>query len=310
MMLNQTKKVLVSSLGLLTVVGLALADDTSSGYSGLETMEQPQVEHIIQVNPGFTYLSEADFDNSILGNVSVWRMDVPARYTMKMGAGDLGFGAFYEYSEYDLERLAGTLDFNTLAFDTFWKAMINDEWGYFLYGSVNLSASTEAALSDGVTGMGGGGVRYVWSKDLSLGLGAVVATRLEDDPGVLPVIALNWQISDRWNLRTLNGATITYDVSGDKTFLLDLGAKYQRREYRVGGDSARRNVGGDYSLTEKMISMELGATYRFCPEFAVRGFVGVAAGREFEVRRNGNEVGDGQDVDASPFVGVRALFTF
>jgi hypothetical protein len=156
-------------------------------------------------------------------------------------------------------------------------------------------------------------VRYVWSKDLSLGVGLAVSTRLEDDPMLLPVIALNWQIDERWNLRTLNGATISYDVSGDKTFLLDLGAKYQRREYRVGGDSARSNprFGGDYSLTEKMISMEVGATYRFCPEFAVRGFVGVAAGRSFEVRRNGNELlGDGQDVDATPFLGVRALFTF
>jgi len=304
MILNKTKRVLVLSLGLLTMGGLALADDTTSGYSGLETMEQPQVAHIIQINPGFTYTPNADFDHNALGKISVWRFDAPVRYTMKTEAGDLGLGAFVEYSEYDTDRLSdagGTTDFVTLAFDAFWKGMVNDNWGYFLYGAVGMSAATEnTTLSDGLTGMGGGGVRYVWSENLSLGLGAVVATRLEHDPVVLPVVALNWQINERWNLRTLNGATISYDVSGDKTFLLDLGARYQRREYRAGDE---------VSLTEKMFSVEVGATYRFCKEFAVRGFVGVDAGRNIEVRASDQEIVD-EDVDAGPFFGVRALVTF
>ena len=299
-MFDQTKKTVVLSLGLLTVASLALADDITSGYSGLDNMEQPQIEHIIQVNPGFTYMSDADFNNSQLGKVNVWRFDVPARYTMKTDAGDLGLGAFYEYSEYDLDKLEGTQDFNTLAFDAFWKGMLNDEWGYFAYGSVNLSASTKATLSDGLTGTGAGGMRYEWSKDLSLGLGVAVSTRLEDDPMILPVIALNWQINDRWNLRTLNGATLTYDVSGDKKFLLDLGVKYQRREYRLQQDA---------SLTETMLTVELGATYRFSPAFAVRGFAGVGAGRQFEVRRSNEKLTE-QDVNAAPIIGVRALFTF
>lgn len=304
MILDKTKRVLALSLGLLSVASLALADDTTSGYSGLETMEQAQIEHTVQVNPGFTYTPEADFDHGRNGKFSVWRLDLPVRYTMKTEAGDLGLGAFYEYSEYDVDRFGGrngTADFNTLAFDAFWKGMINDEWGYFVYGGVGMSAATEdTTLSDGLTGVGGGGARYVWSKDLSLGLGAAVATRLEDDPMVLPIVALNWQINDRWNLRTLNGATISYDVSGDKTFLVDLGARYQRREYRVGSDG---------SLTDKMISVEVGATYRFCTAFALRGFVGIAAGRNIEARLNDHKLGD-DDVDAAPFFGVRALFTF
>ncbi|MCX6925466.1 MAG: DUF6268 family outer membrane beta-barrel protein [Verrucomicrobia bacterium] len=300
LLFDPTKRLVITSLGVLALAGSALAADTTSGYSELEQMEQPATEHVFQVNPGFTYTADADFNNSSLGKLSVWRFDIPAHYTIKTEPGDLKFGVFYEYSEYNLDKLDATQDFNTLAFDTVWKGMLNDEWGYFLYGAVSMSASTHAALSDGLTGAGGAGVRYVWSKDLSLGLGAAVATRLEDDPFVLPVIALNWQINDRWNLQTLNGATISYDVSGDKAFLLDLGAKYQRREYRV-QDNA--------SLTDKMMTLELGATYRFAPEFALRGFVGMTAGRNIEFRQNNEKITD-QDVDPAPFVGVRALFTF
>jgi len=298
--LTQTKRAVASSLGVLALVGAAFADDTTSGYSGLETMEQPQVEQVLQINPGFTYTSDADFDDSSLGKFEVWRFDVPVRYTLKTEHGDLGLGAFYEYSEYDLDRLSGTEDFNTLAFDAVWKGMVDDNWGYFVFGGVALSASKDTGLGNGLTGLGGGGVRYVWSEKLSLGVGAGVASRLEDDPMVLPVIALNWQISDRWNLRTLNGATLTYDITADKKWQADLGAKYQRREYRLDNDT---------SVTDKMITAEVGATYRFCPQFALRGFVGVAAGRNIEIRQNDHKLGD-EDVDAAPFFGVRALCTF
>lgn len=300
MILNQTKRILASSLGMLGVAGVALANDTTSGYSGVETMEGPKLEQKLQINPGFTYLSDADFDTSGFGDLNVWRFGIPARYTLETDPGDFSLGAFYEYSEYELGNWNEDFEFNTLAFDAVWRSMLNENWGYFVYGGVTLAASTDESLGDGLTGVGGGGVRYVWSPNLSLGLGVVVASRLEDDAALLPIIALNWQINDRWNLRTLNGATLTYDLTADKKWQVDLGVRYQRREYRVDDDA---------SLTEKMVSGEVGATYRFNPSLAVRGFVGIAAGRNIEVRADDHKVAD-EDVDAAPFVGVRAMFTF
>jgi uncharacterized protein DUF6268 len=302
MLLDQTKKILASSLGLMSLTGAALAADPTSGYSGLETMEAKRVEQKFQINPGFTYLADADFDHkSRDGKVSVWRFDIPGRYTVSMPQGELRLGAFYEYSSYDFSKLNDDQQFNTLAFDALWKGMFNDNWGYFVYGGVTLSADKDAALSDGLTGVGGGGARYVWSENLSLGLGLAVASRLEDDAFVVPIIALEWQINDRWHLRTLNGATVTYDVTGEKKFFMDLGGRFQRREYRTDH--------GDASLTEKMISVELGAIYHFSPKAAIRGFVGVAAGRNFEIRADDHKVAD-EDVDTAPYFGVRALFTF
>ena len=297
---HQTKKVLFSGLGLLAMAGLALADDITSGYSGLETMQQVAVTNIFQINPGFTYLPDADFNNSRLGHVNVMRFDVPASYTLKMAAGDLRLGAFYEYSEYELSQLDGNKDFNTLAFNTLWKSMLNDDWGYFLYGAVSLSAAKNVELESGLTGIGGGGVQYVWSKDLSLGLGAAVATHMEDNPSVLPIIALNWQINDRWNLTTLNGATISYDFSGDKTFLVDLGVAYQRREYRIENNA---------SLYDRQVTVELGATFHFTPNVGIRGFAGVATGRQFQIRAHDDKIAE-QDVNAAPIIGLRAFFTF
>ena len=304
---QRTKRVLFSSLGLLAMASLALADDITSGHSGLEDMETSSITNVFSVNPGFEWLPNADFNTSRLGQVNVWRFNVPASYTLKTQPGDLRLGVFYEYSEYQFSKLEdlggrdeGRKDFNTLAFNTLWKSMINDDWGYFLYGQVSLSAAKSTDLGNGLTGMGGGGVQYVFSDKLRLGLGAAVATHTEEDPSVLPIIALNWQINDRWTLTTLNGATITYDVTGDKKFLLDLGAAYQRREYAI-----EKNT----SLYDRQYTLELGATYNFTPNVGIRGYAGVATGRKFQVRHNDQKIVD-QDVDAAPIIGVRAMFTF
>lgn len=302
--LAQFKTLAFTGLGALAFASLALADDTTSGYTGLETMEEPQVEQLLQVSPAFTYIVPAEIHHTDV-DISTLRFDVPVHYTIKTDPGDLRLGTFYEHSKYILEDNPNQ-NFNTLTFDLLWKAMINDNWGYFAYGAVGFSTSTHADFGDGLTGIGGGGVRYVWSENLSLGLGAAVATRMEDDPLVLPIIALNWQIDDRWNLRVLNGATISYDVSGDKKFLVDLGAKYQRREYRT---KDALGTTGNGSLIDKMITVEVGATYNFTPKFGLRGFVGVSAGRNIEARENNDKAWD-EDVDAAPFVGARAFITF
>lgn len=289
------------SVGLLSVAGLAFADDTTSGYSGLESMDSHQVEQKFQINPGFTYSAEADFDDSAMGDVSVWRFDIPARYTLTLEQGEFGLGGFYEYSEYDFGNITDDQDFNTLAFDAVWKSMFNDKWGYFLYGAMGWSASTDASLSDGFTGGGALGGRYVVSKDLNFGLGLGVASQLEDDPMFMPIISVNWRINDRWNLRVLNGATISYDISGEQRFVLDAGVKYQRRQYALDHS--------DTAAIDKAINCELGATYRFSPTVALRGFVGVAAARNIEIRNDDHKLGD-EDVDAGAYFGVRALFTF
>ena len=301
---QRAKTLCVSALSMAALATVSLADDITSGHSALETMEQETVEHKLQVNPGFTYVGETDFKNDRLGKMGVWRLDLPARYTMKTEAGDLGIGAFYEFSEYHVEDLIPTgynyYDFNTLAFDTYWKGMIDDNWGYFVYGAVGLSSSTHVGFGTGLTGMGGGGAQYVWSKDLSLGIGALVATQMEDDPRVLPIIALNWQINERWALRTLRGVTVSYDVTGDKKFVADLGVSMMRREYRIDPDVA---------MTDNGWGLELGGTYRFSEAFALRGAVGALVGRNIQAWDNGDKLTQ-KDVESAPYVSVRALLTF
>jgi hypothetical protein len=266
-------------------------------------METQQVKHELQVSSGFTYVSEADFDTSAFGDVTIWRADLRSRYIMGTEHGDLGLGAIYEYSHYDLDSTFGSGDFdmNTLAFDAYWKGMFDEKWGYFVYGAVGASADSDENLLDGVTGVGALGGRYVHSENLSFGLGLAVASRLEDDAAILPVIIVNWHFAERWNLKVLNGVGISYDLTEEKDWVVDLGVRYQRREYRAGSSEG--------SFIDKQVGVELGVTYRACENFSVRGFVGVATGREFELRNDDSKVLD-DDVDSAAMFGIRATLSF
>ena len=295
--------VFASSLGLLALTSIGRADDITSGHSQLETMDTHEVKQELKISSGFTYIGEADFDTGAFGDVEVWRADLRGRYIMGTEHGDLGLGAIYEYSHYDLDTAFSSSDFdmNTLAFDAYWKGMFDEKWGYFVYGAVQASADSDENLLDGVTGVGALGGRYVYSEDLNFGLGFAVASRLEDDASIMPVIIVNWHFAERWNLHVLNGASISYDLTEEKDWVVDLGVRYQRREYRAGSS--------DSSFIDKQVGIELGLTYRACESFSVRGFVGVATGREFEVRNDDHKVVD-DDVDTAPMFGIRANLSF
>jgi hypothetical protein len=307
---NRRQALLALALAPFLAATSAKSEGVTSGHSTLDTLETKEAKREFHVSAGFSHTFDAEFDHDEFGDVSVTRLDSRVAYIMDVGPGELGLGGFYEFSWYNLDILDDEeFNFHRLSFDSFYKGMVNENWGYFGYGAITFAADTDANLGDGIMGTVAGGARYVWSEDLSLGFGLSVSTSLEDDPRVWPVIALNWNINDRLNLRTLNGATLTYDITGERKLFVDGSVRYQLREYRLDDDALGPGSGDDQSIIESMIVGEAGVTYRFTPQFGVRGFVGFVAAREFEVRSDDDEIGD-EDADAAPIIGLRAFLSF
>jgi len=71
--LSESKKAALACAGVVALAGLALADDTTSGYSSLETMGQPQIEHVIQINPGTPICRMRTLTIATWARWSVWR---------------------------------------------------------------------------------------------------------------------------------------------------------------------------------------------------------------------------------------------
>ena len=298
----------LSCVATLTMAGSALGQELTSGNSSLETKVDSDVTNVFTLAPSFTHLFDSDFKGTDNGNVSVTRADMRVGYAMKSDQAEFGLGGLYEFSNYDFSKL-GYEEFNRLAFSAYYKGMVNDNWGYFGYGAVEMAANTGAALGNGVMGTLGGGARYVWSDKLSLGFGLAASSSLEDNSRVLPVIILNWQINDRWALRTLNGVTVTYDLMGDKKTFLDAGVNYQRREYRLEKHSSFGNYSTAPSMVETLVNIEFGVTHNFNKDISLRGFVGLVGGRGYDIYENGHKRFT-KSVDTGGMVGVRAIFRF
>lgn len=149
------------------------------------------------------------------------------------------------------------------------------------------------------------------SEDLTIGPGLGVFSRLEDGTRIFPVLAIDWDISDRWNLATGNGAgssqgpglTLKYKLSDAWSF--GLTGRYEEFEFRLNNTGfAPGGVGRDQSFP-----IVASAVLTPNPKLKFSVFAGASMLGNLEVK----EVGGGRlesDYDAALLVGASAEIRF
>ena len=149
------------------------------------------------------------------------------------------------------------------------------------------------------------------SEDLVIGPGIGVLSRLENGARVFPLLAIDWNISDRWNLATGKGAgssqgaglTLNYKFNDDWSFALT--GRYEKLEFRLGNKGiAPGGVGRDRSYP-LVVSADLTPNPRL--RFSV--FAGASLLGKLEVKSlSGNKIKS--DYDPALLVGASAEFRF
>ncbi len=118
---------------------------------------------------------------------------------------------------------------------------LDDEWSYFFGGIVEFSAERDADFGDAFTGGGLVGARYAFTDTFALSFGIIAKTRLEKNALFFPLIAVEWQITDKVRLTTRGlGGALTYTINDHWTF--EAFAEYEAREYRL--DDTGPNISG------------------------------------------------------------------
>lgn len=254
----------------------------------------------------------ADLD---AGSFAVWRAsaEVGMRYDFSESL-RLVLSLRQEFSEYDFAG-ATTLvpgdaepweDVHSSRVEARLAGRFEGAWGWVVGGAGRLSFEPGADVGSSLLGLGYGGIQYRFSDDFSLTLGAGVASRLEDDARVFPLVALEWRVSEQVRVRSdgLGLAVIAQVADG---WELVMRGAYESREWRLSED---RGVLADGVARDDRVVVGGEVAWKPTPRFRIAVQGGVAMWQELEaLTAAGVTVGE-QEGDPSPYVGLVASLTF
>jgi hypothetical protein len=143
------------------------------------------------------------------------------------------------------------------------------------------------------------------NENLTIGPGIGVFQRLEDGTRIFPVLAIDWNISERWNLSTGGGLassqgpglTLSYKLS--KVWSFGLTSRYEKVEFRLDEDGTTPNgIGRDQS-----IPLVLSAVWEPNKNVKLAAFAGMEFAGKLKLKDAYGDLISESDYDTAPIYG-------
>ena len=183
---------------------------------------------------------------------------------------------------------------------------IDDKWSVIGGVLIDFSGEADADVGDSGTYGGFGMVRYAFSDRLALSVGLGGKSRLEDDARVIPLLGVEWKITDRVTLSS-EGPGLRLTASINDQWSAWVSGAWESREYRLEDDHA---VFADGVARDERVPVRAGATWSPSRRVSVDAFVGVVLYQKYEfLDRDGNEALE-DNTDPAPMIGLSAQFSF
>lgn len=221
--------------------------------------------------------------------------------TLGAGGADYSFGDVPLWDDVEERRLSVSF-----------RTRLGERASMILVPSLRETAEDGASLSDGRTWGVIGAVFWEVSDSLSIGPGVGVFTRLEQDRTIFPFLAIDWDVTDRWNLSTGQGVGATQgpglSLSYAVTDALRVGiaGRIESVSFRLDGDGAGPDGVGEHD------SLPVVATVGWQPNpgTSVSAFAGMEYGGKLTVRDAQGRVVSRTDYDNAPVVGGQVTLRF
>ncbi len=260
------------------------------------------------------YTFDADFDDAA-GDVSIFRIGAGVEVGLPAGErGRLALGVKEEFSSYDI----GGAPFGGSAGDDFephiqsltarYSRPLSADWSMLVLADMTLAGEWDADLDDKITYGAGLLFNYAVSEDLTLGAGARVYTRIEDDVMVLPMFNIQWQIDERWRLAVGRGATVAYAFDDEMHWTLDLGVTYENRRFRLDDSHAGRLRDG--VIEDERVPVTLGVTFEPHRGLKARVFAGAVVWQELTAEDSGGSRLAEEEADPAAMLGASLTLNF
>jgi hypothetical protein len=182
---------------------------------------------------------------------------------------------------------------------------VDETWSVLGGAIVEFAGEGGADVGKSVTFGGYGGATYRASADLSLTLGVIVKSRLEDDALIVPLLGVRWAIDERWTLATEGlGARLSAKMSEEVT--VSVFGRYEIRDFRLDDDAALPKG----IVQDTRLPTGVGIEWTPTPRLSVGVSGGVVVGQKYKfLNENGDELA-GDRTKVAPFVGIRGEWRF
>lgn len=189
---------------------------------------------------------------------------------------------------------------------------INDRVSGIVIPSYRVNRESGASASGADTWGLLAGVSWQLRPGLTLGPGIGVFERLEESTAVFPILVIDWDITERWNLSTGRGLaasqgpglTLGYTVNDDWT--VNLVGRYEQIDFRLDDEGpAPGGIGRD-----EVFPLVLAAEWSPNPGTRLGFFVGGEFGGELELAGPSGELISRSDYDTALIAGASFSLRF
>ena len=274
--------------------------------------EQQHGPFYFKVDGGGVHQSEADLTDSTGGfSADRWFVSAGMDYVWDRRT-SLGFTVGGGKASYEFTDLTGFGGGDP--WDKVEEARISLTWrfGFGETGSMIIVPTAriygESGASAGDSSTYGLYAAAAWriNENLTIGPGFGVFSRLEDGTRIFPILAIDWDISERWNLSTGRGLAaslgpglyLSYELNDD--WSLGVAGRYEDIEFRLDDEGvAPGGVGRDQSMP--LVFM---ATLEPSRKFSLSVFAGVEVNGELKLKDALGDVVEETSYDPAPVFGA------
>ena len=198
------------------------------------------------------------------------------------------------------------------------RVSLNGRFGFgetgsiFIIPTLRFNGEKDARSSDSRTWGLFGAATWKVRDNLTIGPGIGIFSRLENGTTIFPVLAIDWDINDRWNLSTGRGLassqgpglTLGYKLNDDWSF--GLSGRYENAEFRLDDEGpAAGGIGRDRS-----IPLIFSATLAPNKKISLSAFAGVQFAGELKLKDSMDDLVDKTKYDPSMLFGATFEFRF
>lgn len=227
---------------------------------GTEGQAQFAKNYRITLSTNYEYGFDTDIDGG--GEFNLNRFSIKGDYTRQLNdRWSLSVDTGYIFYDYDFSGSEGFGALNpwdkvnrvSAGFRIDYK--LNQKWTVGAGPFVRFAGESGAEFGDSVTYGGTLGFFYAPNRDILIGTGLFVSSRIEDDVLVVPGVLFNWQVNEKFRIsslitgaRTELGPSVqfSYDIGNGFSTGLSVGYEFQR--FRLDDKGVAVNGVGDISV--------------------------------------------------------------